>query len=481
MKKSAISKTVGRTGDLTIGKRVGSTDIESLMERYERKYLDPVLRLAKKETSGKSQQINLEMAYEQAHLLRPPFSMSVMIALADLDPYLAGAIDAIATDVSACDMELKWTGEGEENERERKELNSFFFESIDPTNPMSLNEKIKACAIDYITVGNWNLELVEGGKKLVDLLHAPAEFIRVKKDMEGYMMVKNDKSAEFALYGDKNRGEKHQILRAINKHPGHRVYGKPTIKPLANTVLLNSLRDERNLSWFDQGTLADLLILIEESMGKEIKDRLIADYQNTSDGTQTMYILDGVGKSVVEQIKRELEGKSFEKLEDNNRQRVLTALRVPPAKVAIYEDANRANTLTQDEVFQNEVVKPIQRTFTVRFNHLIKYAFGFKEWEFIFKPMTLKDRLQEAKIDETYGKLGVFTVNEIRAKLNMSSVEGGEKRVMNTPLGLVDLDTWEIAIAQDIPPEAAKRLARIEGYKFVEMLIDIRRELKRVG
>ena len=219
-------------------------------------------------------------------------------------------------------------------------------------------------------------------------------------------------------------------------------------------------------------------MLVEENIEKAIKDRIVEDYQNTSDGSQTMYLLDGVGKSAVEQIKRDLEGKSFEALEENNRQRVLTALRVPPAKVAIYEDANRANTLTQDEVFQNEVIKPIQDTFRYRFDHLIKHGFELENWKFVFKQLSLKDRLQEAKIDEIYSNKGVFTVDEIRAKLNMPPVEGGDRRVVNTPLGLVDLNTWEIAIAQGLPPEAAERLAKIETTDFIGDLIDLRKKLQ---
>jgi len=145
---------------------------------------------------------------------------------------------------------------------------------------------------------------------------------------------------------------------------------------------------------------ADLLILVEENIDKAVKEQITADYHNTSDGSETLYILDGVGKSVVEQIKRDIEGKAFEKLEGNNRQRVLTALRVPPAKVAIYEDANRANTLTQDETFRNEVIKPIQDTFKYRFEHLIKYGFGFENWKFVFKPLSLQNRKDEEEIQK---------------------------------------------------------------------------------
>jgi len=467
------------------GVTIARRKVESAAEKL---LIDPLMRLAATEKKSGSKQINLDKTYEQRSLIKPPFSMQLMARLTDLDPYLEGAVDAIARNVSACEMEVKWTGKGGEKKDERTILETFFFESNDPTNPMSLQEKLCICTVDYVTLGSWNLEIVQGGAALKDLIHAPAEFIRVrigekegKKDIVGYTMIKNEEEAKFALYGDKDRDKEiNQILRAINKKPGHRVYGKPMTLSLVGTVFMNALRDERNLDWFDQEALADLLILVEESIDKKIKDQITADYQNSGDGTQAMYILDGVGKSVVEQIKRELEGKSFEAMESNHRQRVLSTLRTPPAKVAIYEDANRANTITQDETFRIEVIKPIQDTFRVRFNHLIKYGFGFENWDFVIRPYSLKDRKEEAEILGTYLDHAIYTVNKALDELNMGPVPGGDRRVMNTPLGLVDLDTWEIAVADPTNnPDLAARLKTREAGEFIMKLVELRKELQK--
>lgn len=464
---------------VTIAKRLRDGDLETYQAKIEKIFPDAVLqhRLAQAKTEGKSQQPNLEGAYSAMDLIRPPFSMAVMTRLLDLDPYLSGSVEAIAENVSACELEIAWTGDGNENAQERRELEEFFFESNDPTSTMSLQEKIKVCAIDYIALGNWNLEITQGGKRLVDLVHAPAEFVRVKTNMTGYVMVKDGNETPFSLYGDPERPEGiNQIMRAIRKRPGHRVYGKPATFALVNTALMNSLRDEKNLTWFDQGNLADLMVLLEEMMDEGIKKQITADYQNTSDGTQTMYILDGVGKAVIRELKRSLEDDSLKELELNNRQRVLSTLRVPPAKVAIYEDANRANSLTQDEVFRNEVIKPIQDTFRVRFDHLIKHGFGYDGWEFRIKPYSLKDRKEESEIIDRYVDDGVFTVNEGRAELNKPPVKGGDRRVVNTPLGLVDLDTWKIAVAD---PSLGRQGAQ-EAARLVMRLVQLRKELQGV-
>ncbi len=470
-----------KKASLTVAKRLRA-EMGRFVERMEEKLPDAVLQYRLEQEKGKSRQPTLDSAYEGMGLIKPPFSMPLMAKLTDLDPYLAGAVDAVASNVSACEMEIKWGGDGEGDKTQRKELETFFFESNDPKNLMSLQEKLKVCAVDFITLGSWNLEVVSVGKKLIDLVHAPAEFVRVKKGQTGYAMVKDGTETPFALWGEKPDGEHHPILRAIAKRPGHRVYGKPATLPLINTVLMNALRDEKNLKWFDQGLLADLLILAEEGIDKAIKDQIAKDYQNTSDGTQTMYILDGIGKALVKELKRTLEDDSFKDMELSNRQRVLTALRVPPAKVAVYEDANRANTITQDEVFRTEVVKPIQDTFRVRFDHVIKYGFGYEGWKFIVKPYSLKDRKEEAEIDKTYVETGVYSVNDILAKLNLPPVQGGDRRVINTPLGLVDLNTWQIAVADPTKnPELMERLGKMSAADLVMRLIKLREDLKNAA
>jgi capsid portal protein len=445
----------------------GKPELGAFQGRLEEKNTDPLLqvRAAEIKATGKSQQPDIEDAYEAYNCIKPPFSYGVMTSLLDLDPYLAGAVEAIATNVSACDCEIAWTGEGDDGPKEqRKELETFFLKSNDPTNPMSLQEKMRVSAVDYVALGSWNLEIVQGGGRMMDLVHAPAEYIRVTKGMESYLMVKNGTKAPFTLYGDPKRDKAvNQILRAIRKRPGHRVYGKPAIFPLMNTVLLNALRDEKNLTWFDQGLLSDLLVLLEENITEEVRTQIEADYQNSGDGSQTLFLLHGCGKGLIHELKRSLEDESITKMEGNNRQRVLSVLRTPPAKVGIYEDANRANSITQDETFRAEVIKPIQDTFRVRFNHVIQYGFGFKYWEFRVKPYALRDRKEEAEIDEIYIDKGVFSVNDILAKLNLPPVEGGERRVVNTPLGLVDLNTWTIAVADPKadPAQAARLVTRL--------------------
>lgn len=468
--------------EYTVSKRsVERKVIGWISEEFEKKNEDPVLRLAQREApQGSSKQITLDDVYEGKMLLRPPFSMQLMAKLPDFDPYMDGAVDAIARNVSACDFELVWKGEGKEPAGQREELEGFFFEDNDLENPMSLQEKLSVCTVDYVTLGSWNMEIVEAGGRPVNLVHAPAEFIRIKKDFAGYLMVKNEKEAAFAMYGDAAaEAGTHQILRAISKKPGHRVYGKPQTLSLVDTVFMNALRDNKHLEWFDQGMLADLLIILEENLDKTVKEQLTADFQNSGDGSQSMFIIDNAGKAVIEQLKRELESDSENNLELNHRQRVLTALGVPPAEVAIYEDANRANTITQDESFRMKKVTPIRDTFRMRFNHLIKHRFGFDGWELKMKPRSLKDQKEEADIADIYIKSGVYTVNEVLENLNKPPVDGGDRRVMNTPLGLVDLATMEIAVADPRKSQGLQeRLAEKEAGELVMSLIKLKKQLQ---
>ena len=471
------------TATATVGKRIASKlTVKILENRINNKYPDPIQRLARdllvkgeSEKSAKSKQPTLDASYSYMDVIKPPFSFSVMLRMPDLDPYLSGALDAIATDVSACSMEIVYKGEGEPKDETVDLLSDFFFTSNDPEHLMSLNEKLKVCTLDYLICGSWNLEITQLDGKPVDLIHAPTEFIRVKKDLTGYKMTKGGASVEFDLFGGKLDNDNNQIMRAINKKPGHRVYGKPILYPLTNTILMNSLRDEKNLQFFDQGSLADLLVLIENSIDSSVRDSLIADYQNTGTGQQSMYLMDGVGKAVIEQIKRDLEAGSVTELESNNLQRVLSALRVPPAKVAIFKDANRANTITQDEVFQDEVIAPIQKMFKTRFDFFIQNVVGEKDYEFSLSATALKDRKEESEINSEYQQNGVYTLNDVLRSLGKETVAFGDKHLLFSKYAkgaIIDMDTGTFLVQ----PEAGTPGAETE---LVERLIRLRKTIQQ--
>ena len=464
------------TTTVTVGKKkVSQMSVRRLENRINQQNPDPIRRLANKESSSKgdvakSKQPTLDEAYSIMDVIKPPFSFAVMVRMPDLDPYLSGALDAIATDVSACKMEIAYTGKGEPPEKPLEMLDTFFFKSNDPTDPASLQEKVRVCALDYLMCGSWNLEITQLGVVPVDLVHAPAEFIRVKSDLSGYRMIKYGKSVDFNLFGTEFESDVNQFMRGINKKPGHRVYGKPIQYCLVNTVLMNSLRDEKNLQFFDQGSLADLLVLIENAIDSTVRDGLIADYQNTGAGQQAMYLLDGVGKAHIEQIKRDLESSSLTELEQNNIQRVLTALRVPPSKVAIYKDANRANTITQDEVFQDEVIAPIQKSFKTKFDFLIQDIIKEPDFEFVFTPTALKDRKVEAEVDAIEQGTGVATLNDLLRKAGKETVEFGDKHLLFSKYAkgaIIDMETGKFLIQPDISEgpgaetELVKRLIRL--------------------
>lgn len=449
---------------VTVGKKkVSKLSVRQLENRINQQNPDPLKRLAQEKLKtdagkeAKSKQPTLDEAYSIMDVKKPPFSFAVMIRMPDLDPYLSGALDAIATDVSACKMEIVYKGDGEPPEAPLEMLNTFFFKSNDPTDPMSLQEKVRVCTLDYLMCGSWNLEITQLGIDPVDLVHAPAEFIRVKSDLSGYKMTKNGKSVDFNLFGTPFAENINQFMRVINKKPGHRVYGKPIIYSLVNTVLMNSLRDEKNLQFFDQGSLADLLVMIENGIDVTVRDSLVADYQNTGTGQQSMYLMDGVGKATIEQVKRDLESSSLTDLEQNNIQRVLTALRVPPSKVAIYKDANRANTITQDEVFQDEVIAPIQRSFKTKFDYFIQNVIKETDFEFIFTPTALKDRKMEAEVDAIEQGTGVATLNDLLRKAGKETVKFGDRHLIFSKYAkgaILDMETGEFLV-QPEPPEGA--------------------------
>lgn len=98
-----------------------------------------------------------------------------------------------------------------------------------------------------------------------------------------------------------------------------------------------------------------------------------------------------------------------------NRDEIIAVYGVPPAKIGIFETANRANSKEQDKTFKSETIIPLQRMIAEKINRKLMPKFGVPV-EFHFNEVDLRDESEQSKVDEVYLEQGVVTVNEIRKR-----------------------------------------------------------------
>ncbi len=102
-----------------------------------------------------------------------------------------------------------------------------------------------------------------------------------------------------------------------------------------------------------------------------------------------------------------------------NRDEILMVHRVPPSKITIVENANLANSRDQDKTFREQVVRPEQRRIEFRINRMLREQMGISTWRFEFVEMDLSEAKEDAEIAQIYAGIGVWTPEEIRAKMGM--------------------------------------------------------------
>lgn len=124
----------------------------------------------------------------------------------------------------------------------------------------------------------------------------------------------------------------------------------------------------------------------------------------------------------VAQTNRDLD---FLELLKFNRDMIVTAFGVPPAKIGIIETSNLGNGSgeSQDKTFY-DVISSHATTIEVAINKALRES-GFSE-RFKFNMLDIEDKLRRVQIEQTKLNAGILTVNEVRDGYNLPPVEWGD-------------------------------------------------------
>jgi hypothetical protein len=150
-----------------------------------------------------------------------------------------------------------------------------------------------------------------------------------------------------------------------------------------------------------------------------------------------------------------LEGRRFIIME------ILAVLDVPPVKMGIMESANRSNSKEQDKSFRSESVSPLQHIVESAINgQFVMPILGIKSTMFVHSEGDTRDAVE---LIDYYTKgiaWGIFNVNEVREKMGMGPVDGGDTNGIMAPTGFVPLDRMQLYFQipkqniEDIPETA---------------------------
>lgn len=240
--------------------------------------------------------------------------------------------------------------------------------------------------------------------------------------------------------------EKYEILHFRIDDPDNDIYGLSPLESLKWSVAADIYAQQYNAAFFQNSGVTGTIISVQGVDPDEIERNrkwLMENYTGPNAAHKPIF-LEGQNVTVEKSVNTHsemgfLEGRKFVLTE------ILAVLDVPPTKVGINESANRSNSKEQDKSFRAESVAPIQYIVESVLNaQFIQPVLGVQNTVFVHSEGDTRDSTELMDYFTKGIGYGVYNPNEIRSKMGMAPVDGGDVNAIMTPTGFVPLDRLDL-------------------------------------
>jgi hypothetical protein len=123
------------------------------------------------------------------------------------------------------------------------------------------------------------------------------------------------------------------------------------------------------------------------------------------------------------------------------RMKIMGILGVTMNELGESQDINKSNGYNLSFTFKKRAIEPllneIVETLTAR---LLWDTFGYDDLEFYYDEIDSRDDLVQSQIDDSYLKMGVLTINDVRNRKGLPNIPGGEVNSVFTGSAWVPVD-----------------------------------------
>lgn len=302
--------------------------------------------------------------------------------------------------------------------------------------------------LDYATTGNGYIEI---GRKTTGEIgyigHIPAATMRVRRLRDGFVQLVGGKFGFFKNFHD-DEGlpapigtdpRPNEIIHIADYTPTNTYYGVPAIVPAKNAMAGNEFASKFNLEYFENKATPRYIFWIKGAkLSRDAESKLFEFFQNNLRGQSHRTLIvplpgDEAGSKVevkMEAVENGIQDGSFDKYRKSNLQEILMAHRVPMTKVGAGEGLSLAAAKEADKSFKEQVTRPAQDALEKRITAIISEKTDM--FKFAFNELTLTDEDTQSKIDERYLRMKVIVPNEVRSRMGMSGLVGGDEPVQLT-------------------------------------------------
>jgi PBSX family phage portal protein len=401
--------------------------------------------------------------YAMFDLIEPPYNLDYLSRIYEISPYNYAAINAKVSNIVGLGhdfVETRKTNEAFDNitddkslERARRKLNRLrqdLYEWLEQCNEEeTFTETLIKAYTDVESTGNGYIEIGRtSAGKIGYIGHIPAKTMRVRRLRDGFIQLLYGKAVYFRNFGDQDTPNPidgglerpNEIIHLKKYTPTNNYYGIPDIVASSNAMAGNEFAGKYNLDYFENKAVPRYIITVKGAkLSTESERKLLEFFQVGLRGKnhRSLYIPlppdspDSKVEFKMEPIEAGTQESSFNVYRKSNRDEILLSHRVPINKIGTPEGVNLAVARDADKTFREQVCRPAQMNLEKKLNKIIEEMTDALLLK--FNELTLTDEDTQSKIDERYLRMQVITPNEVRIRMGMVPIDGGDKVVELKP------------------------------------------------
>ena len=401
--------------------------------------------------------------YAMFDLIEPPYNLDYLSRIYEISPYNYSAINAKVSNIVGLGhdfVETRKTQEAFDNisdekslERARRKLNRLrqdLYDWLEQCNEEeTFTETLIKVYTDVEATGNGYLEIGRtSAGKIGYIGHIPAKTMRVRRLRDGFIQLLYGKAVYFRNFGDQETlnpidgglERPNEIIHLKKYTPTNNYYGIPDIVASSNAMAGNEFAGKYNLDYFENKAVPRYIITVKGAkLSTESERKLLEFFQVGLRGKnhRSLYIPlppdspDSKVEFKMEPIEAGTQESSFNVYRKSNRDEILLSHRVPINKIGTPEGVNLAVARDADKTFREQVCRPAQMNLEKKLNKIIEEMTDALLLK--FNELTLTDEDTQSKIDERYLRMQVITPNEVRIRMGMVPIDGGDKVVELKP------------------------------------------------
>jgi len=330
------------------------------------------------------------------------------------------------------------------------------YQLIDEVFPSGLDEFIYELMLDYETTGNTYFEVIRAvgkpatGGTVKALVPVPSFTVRrvppghqsgcaFVQIYSGFVRYFREFGTDKPLRLPPKQKIVNEMVQVRHHSPNSVWYGIPDIVSALNALLGAQRAVQYLVDIMESKGMPNYLLILEGARkfildeDREALNRYIQQMLAKGGGRILVLGTPNQTSATVEKLSMNVEADSLVNLMKECRDQIARAHGVPPRLLSIIESgrlggANEA--ATELEQFRQMVLLPRQRMWeNVLYRVLIHPNKKLRDWRLRFNPIDLQDIQREMQAYTGYVKSGVMAVNEVRAKLGLAPVSGGDEHV----------------------------------------------------